>query len=402
VGQHPFDAQAEPFVARTLERLTGALGPEAITPAFAAAFRRWPRYRFVQRYTVLHRAWYDVARGQVLPHLQRLFGDGPICIKDDDSEGCLRVLSQLPAPATMARFIQLLKLRPGDRVLEVGSGSGWLLAMIADIVGPSGKVVGIEIDPEIVGQARRHLDETGLNNVEIVTGDAAVSVPEGDRYNRVVISAIINDLPRTVFSAAADDAILVAPAGTPGRTGRLYGWSRHGNVFRAMASVSSSCPPLLGRLAVPDPGLPNPAKLPFADLLRTPALHRAPCFAAQATKEQRLVVMNDFCSFLGVRFGRAWSWWVAGEQPGESRQFVGHYDRRSSSVGVLTAEGFEGYGADAAWKQIHAAWNEWLAVGRPSLSKYMLDIHPADARPAASSTCWVHQHRDSVFVWRLR
>ena len=403
MAEHPFDAEAQPFVARALERLAAELGPEAITPAFSAAFRRWPRYRFVDRYTLAHRAWYDSSRGQALPHLQRLFGEQPICIKDMRWRDRFSVLSQLPAPSTAARFIQLLKLQPGHRVLEIGCGSGWLLALIAEIVGPQGKVIGIDIDADIAAQTRARLAALGVDNVEIHTGDAAIALPGPGSYDRIAISPGIQDLPRTVLAAAADDAVLVAPVRLPGASSaRLYGWARHGNVFHASASVSCNTPPLLGRLAA-EPGLPlRPDEVPFADLLGKEPRRRAPCFGPDAPFNQRFMVQLQFSGFVAVRFRRVYEWFDNDEATGTRHLFVGHYDRRTASAAILGDDGFTAYGPDAAWQQMQKAWNDWLELGRPGPGKYMLDIHAPDARPSPSSTCWVHQHRDSVFVWRLR
>ena len=400
---HPLDEAAAAFIDKTLERLARDLGTDAVTPAFAELFRRWPRHRFVDRYTSAnHVNWYDVGRGQAVPHLQRIYNAGPITVVPDTGASEPVALSHVPAPSTIVRTLQMLRPQPGERVLELGSGSGWLLAMLADAVGPAGRVVGIEILPEIADRTRARLASMGIKNVEVVAGDGAVALPQGPPFDRVVISATIDDLPRTVFEVASESAQLVAPVLLPGAAIRNYAWTRRGAVFHAAASVSSSAVPIRGRLTCSVTHQVDVQSTPFADLLSTVPVGEVHCLGSDTTSDQRLFLATDFATFLGIRWGRAWTWQAPPGPDGQSMWMMALYDRRSASVAVFGERGFIGYGGKTALEKAAEAWREWLAFSRPPPRKFMLDIYPAEAKPAASSTCWVHQRRDSVFVWRLR
>ena len=403
MADHPLDEAAVPFVDKALERLGRELGADAVTPAFAESFRRFPRHRFVERYTGINRtSWYDVSRGQAVPHLQRIYNDAPITIVADTASSDPVALSHVPAPSTVARTLQMLRPQPGERILEIGSGSGWLLALLADAVGAQGSVVGIEILPDLAERTRSRLADMGLANYEVVAGDGAVTLPHGPAFDRVVISAAIDDLPRTVFESATETAQLVAPVLLPGTTIRNYAWTRRGAAFHAAASVSSSAVPIRGRLTCPQAQLADVQSTPFADLLSTAPVGEVQCLGSDASTDQRLMLATDFAAYLGIRWGRSWTWQSPPGPDGHSMWMIALYDRRSASVAVFAERGFIAYGGTEALEKASAAWREWLAFGRPPPRKFMLDIYPAEARPTASSTCWVHPRRDSVFVWRLR
>ena len=77
------------------------------------------------------------------------------------------------------RAAQLLQLKPGDRVLDVGCGPGGSFPYLVDAVGPSGEVVGVEISPEIAINARRRIEENGWSNVRVIEADAKAVKLEG-------------------------------------------------------------------------------------------------------------------------------------------------------------------------------------------------------------------------------
>jgi len=70
------------------------------------------------------------------------------------------------------KAVQLLQLKPGDRVLDVGCGPGGSFPYLVEAVGPSGEVVGVEISPEIAINARRRIEKNRWNNVRVIEGDA--------------------------------------------------------------------------------------------------------------------------------------------------------------------------------------------------------------------------------------
>src|SRR5919202_4998573 len=83
-------------------------------------------------------------------------------------------VSSASAPDVVAVMLEQLAVEPGQRVLEVGAGTGYNAALLAELVGPEGQVVSIEIDEDLVAAAREHLRAAGYDQVQVVLGDGAL------------------------------------------------------------------------------------------------------------------------------------------------------------------------------------------------------------------------------------
>jgi protein-L-isoaspartate(D-aspartate) O-methyltransferase len=105
-----------------------------------------------------------------------------------------RATSSVSAPWLQAEMIEAARLTRGARVLEVGSG-GYNAALIAEIVGPEGAVVTVDIDPWVTERATRFLAETGYSNVKVVLGDAEDAADEYGPYDAILITVGAWDCP---------------------------------------------------------------------------------------------------------------------------------------------------------------------------------------------------------------
>lgn len=137
-------------------------------------------------------------------------------------------VSSASQPAMVAIMLQQLQLAPGMRVLEIGAGTGYNAALLADLAGPSGAVTTIDIDPEIVAEARKHLDAAGYPNVFAVAADGAEGWPESAPYDRVILTVGASDIAPAWFDQLRDGGLLVLPLLLNGAEASVAFRKRHG------------------------------------------------------------------------------------------------------------------------------------------------------------------------------
>ena len=177
---------------RLVDRLEekGAIRSDAVRSAFLAV----PRERFLP----------DVVSGR---GLEAVYRDEAIITKRDPRGLPLSSSSQ---PSLMARMLELLALRPGDRVLEIGVGTGYNAALVCELVGRRGRVTSIEIDPVLAGTARKVLRDAG-HRVSVVVGDGRQGHAGNGPYDRIIATACADAIPTAWCDQLIDGGRLELP-----------------------------------------------------------------------------------------------------------------------------------------------------------------------------------------------
>lgn len=98
-------------------------------------------------------------------------------------------------PTTVRLMLGWLEPQLGDKVLDVGSGSGWTTALLAHLVGPSGKVYAVELVPELVEFGRQNCQKLGLKNVRFCQAGQKYGLPKEAPFERILVSAAAEKLP---------------------------------------------------------------------------------------------------------------------------------------------------------------------------------------------------------------
>lgn len=114
-------------------------------------------------------------------------------------------------PLTVAFMLELLELAPEQKVLDIGTGSGWQAALIAQIVGPAGLVVSVERIKSLSESACENLSKFHFDNLEIVVGDGSLGYAEKAPYDRIVAAAVSDMIPQTWKDQLKIGGIIVAP-----------------------------------------------------------------------------------------------------------------------------------------------------------------------------------------------
>lgn len=116
-------------------------------------------------------------------------------------------------PSTVVAMTEALDARPGQKVLEVGAGSGWQAALIANIVGAKGFVWTIERVQTLAETAKRNLENAGVKNVKVVLGDGSLGLKENAPYDRIIVTAAAPDVPEPLAEQLKVKGKMVLPIG---------------------------------------------------------------------------------------------------------------------------------------------------------------------------------------------
>ncbi|MGB3921517.1 protein-L-isoaspartate(D-aspartate) O-methyltransferase [Methanothrix sp.] len=119
----------------------------------------------------------------------------------------------ISAPHMVAIMSDLLDVRPGMKILEVGGGSGYHAAVLAALTGPQGRVYSVERMADLAAAARRNLRAAGIENVTVVEGDGSLGLPEHAPYDRISVAASAPKIPEPLKEQLQVGGKMVLPVG---------------------------------------------------------------------------------------------------------------------------------------------------------------------------------------------
>lgn len=194
------NATVEPEATRLRNKVVDELCADGTisSPEIEAAMRKVPRHQFTPG-TPLDKAYDTYAA----------------VITKTDEYGVQ--LSSVSAPQIQAMMLEQAKVRPGMRVLEIGSG-GLNAAYLAELVGVDGEVVTVDIDPAVTDRASRLLEEHGYHRVRVVTADAAEPIPGLGEVDVVMVTAGAWDIAPAWIAQLKQGGRLVVPLRMRGLT----------------------------------------------------------------------------------------------------------------------------------------------------------------------------------------
>jgi protein-L-isoaspartate(D-aspartate) O-methyltransferase len=204
-----------------LERL-GDLGP------WRDALLKVPRHLFVPE-----RAWCtpDDSPGYLIDRerdpaawLEAAYTDMAIVTQLDDgatdvATGQGEYSSSLSAPSVIVAGLSLLNAQPGDRVLEIGTGTGWTAGLLSSRVGQD-NLSSIEIDPQLADQAAKNLKAAGWRP-HLVTGDGALGWLSGGPYERVHVTCGVREVPYVWVEQTRPGGVIILPLMASDSSGQL-------------------------------------------------------------------------------------------------------------------------------------------------------------------------------------
>lgn len=386
------------FLAMLDERFRSYGSPAGLPEALRKAVAEVPRHRFVHRFRSPHDGPLQDFDAAPEPHLALVYSDAVMTHVDAQGEALRSTNSQ---PSYVLWLIAQLDLGSGQRVLEIGSGSGWLAAVMARLVGSEGHVTGVEILPDLAAQSRADLDETGLGgNVTIIAGDGTTGIAGGP-FDAVMITAATWDLTAGIMDSVADGGVLLVPVAMRGGGCQVTILKREGARFVERRRVVGSFVPLVGPGQAP---AQNPRRL--EDL---------PGWAALGSEPTRIYpfglasfgpgLLNTaalaFANYLRMHEPEAYVAIVA-DAPDARPSAFGLFDATVPALALWREQTLAVYGGDGPARRTAKAYEQWFADGMPGPQAYAFSVVRAAEAPARSDTTRVEMRGDSALVWRLR
>jgi protein-L-isoaspartate(D-aspartate) O-methyltransferase len=206
-------------------------------PRIAAALGQVPRHVFVPG-AELAEAYEDRA---IVTHL-----------RDDVPT------SSASQPAIVAIMLEQLQTPVGGSILEIGAGTGYNAALLATLVGSSGRVVTVDIDPEVADEARGHLSEAGITNVTVICDDGAKGWAGGAPYDGIIVTAGVADLAPAWVAQLRPGGRLVAPLSIRSVSQSVALTRADGGHLTSVAVSEAMFMPLAGAMANVGRHLPVP------------------------------------------------------------------------------------------------------------------------------------------------
>jgi protein-L-isoaspartate(D-aspartate) O-methyltransferase len=178
-------SSASPFSAQRLAMVEKQLRDRGIRdPRVLEAMSRVPRHLFVSQ-----DRWNDA------------YADHPVPIEEQQTTS---------QPYIIAAMLQVAEIGPRDRVLEIGAGSGYQTALLAEL---AAEVLAVERYPQLAENARRVLEQLGYRNARVITADGSLGLPEHAPYNAIIVAAAAPRVPPALVEQLAPGGRLVLPVG---------------------------------------------------------------------------------------------------------------------------------------------------------------------------------------------
>ena len=363
-------------------------GADGLPPRFRNAVAATPRHRFMHRFRIADGPLrdFDADPDHNLP---AVYSDE--VMRHVDAKGEL-LPSSNSQPSYVLWLLHLLGLEPGHAVLEIGSGSGWLAAIMARLVGPDGRVSGIELIADLAEQSHKDLAALNIGNVEIIAGDGTRGHAAGAPYDRAIITAATWDVPTALFDQVADGGCILVPIELRSGDGcDVTVLRRQGAVLVAERAVPGWFVPLLGA-GQQRGGVRSVDELPFWKGIGAAPAVRYDLPLGAASQGGVTPVAAQFRAFLGRT------------EPGLVTHMpsFGLADEAERSVALWNDGQVTGFGNPSAARRLTQAYLRWAEAGLPGVGAFRLEVHRAGAVPAGTDHAWMEQRGGTALVWRLR
>ncbi len=298
-------------------------------------------------------------------HLALIYADTVLATRHIDG-----LASSTSQASLVARMLELLDLGEGMKILEVGAGTGYNAALLAEIVGDQRLVVTVDVLEDVVDQTRRLLAGAGYPRIQVLLRDGFEGAAEHAPFDRIVATVGCSDLsPHWAGQLADHGAMLVPLEHASGHPLVLLGKDgKDGEELRGRLVLRTEFIPVRGPLHIEDLWTHSVILPHQAELVHEP--DPGPRFGPRKPGEPMWLTddEDDFLFYLGLEDRRTCH---APQGPGLSAGWDG--------LAVLAPDGIWWWKDASLARELDRRYREWDARGRPAISDYQVSFVPIDS-----------------------
>jgi protein-L-isoaspartate(D-aspartate) O-methyltransferase len=392
---------SDKYQQQLLERTQYIYHENPISEATQQAYRSTPRHLFLKRYREWGiKEWQEVNQDNLEQHLATLYTDKPLILYGEDDTDIPSTISQ---PSFVMRMLDMLQIKPGHTIFELGAGSGWNAALMGKLVGEKGYVYSLEIIPEVAQSAREIIAELDINNVSVITADGGEGYESGTQYDRAIFTAGAYDLPCHFYRQMKAGGLLLVVIKNQGGGDNLFLLQKTADCFESIDSMGCGFVQLKGKYQFDNLDPTYIEELPNWTELQHQEVYRMPFWWGGKGKDTFAWLTTGIRAFLSISEPsfRAFKTETKADNS-RTYQYFGLWQPEDNSLVIARDNLLIAYGNKNALDLLLAKVREWVDLGMPSAASFALQIYPIDTSVEVDNHQWIVKRQDSQFLWSLK
>ena len=374
------------FLRQYVDELKALDVLQSIAIEIEQAFEAVHRHEFVEEFEVGDGKTYKVAGPQTAHNVLDLIYSNTPLLTDRDLDG--KPASSSSEPSLIATMLQSLDVEPSMKVLEIGTGTGYNAALIAELTKDQSSVTTIDVNKRVISRAKRLMANAGYSGIFVASGDGVEGYSKRSPYDRIVATAAFPDFPWELPRQLSEGGLVLIPL--------QHGGGAAAPLVKAWNS-SENC--MVGRIIDWAGFMP----------IRTDLLDDTPWPSSFPEVDSRHVdaeydhfdaLLNSRMTLSDYRKGQR-TWWdfhfylgIADPRACHAPSRIGLVDKDRKSAIVVDKKSIKQWGDDSLFEDLEKYYREWDEMGRPKTSDWNVTL----SKLATNET--LQPRKDGAFVLR--
>jgi protein-L-isoaspartate(D-aspartate) O-methyltransferase len=391
---------AEKYQRQLLEQAQAIYYATPLSEATQKVYLATPRHQFVRRYRRWGiKEWSEVNEGNLEEHLATLYSDRALVLFGDDDDDVPSTISQ---PSFVLRMLDMLQLERGQKVFELGTGSGWNAGLMGNLVGSEGCVYSLELIPEIAQTAAATIDALGIKNVKVIEADGGEGYVAGAPYDRAIFSAGAYDLPQPFFEQIKEGGLLLIVIKSEGGGDTLFLLRKEHEHFQSIEALPCGFVQMRGKYQLDSLKPIQLEELPEWSELKNKLINTRPFWWGGKGKQDFPWRTLGIRSFLGITEPSFRAFKTEKNEHLREQHYFGLWDQEQKSLVIAKDDLLLSYGNSTAEQRLLKALEKWINLGMPGAASFSLKIYPIDYPLTVNENEWIVKRTESQFLWSLQ